>query len=972
MAASRSAPAGARIDAGSTAELAELERACDALARAGVPVPPVLLDRIARLRVELSTTGSAELPSPVPVASTPPVGPPPAAPVTLSVGHQSGGVTAGVVQGDVHVQLGEDRSERHAAALHAYRGWVATGCERVTMRLLAPEQNDASQPDHTPELARVYVALDTTTTEQEEPGKIDAGSPEEAESVMGLRSEPSGQRDTASRRLSVLEVMARQPKLVLLGQPGFGKSTLVQHTALCLARDGGAPEAGWERLVAGLGCRGIHVLPVVLVLRDLAASLPGKPEKQPAPSAALLRDFLEARLREAGLDEAIEPFWAELNAGRAIILLDGLDEVPTLEGRRFLRAVVEAFEQRYPRCRYVVTCRVLTWAQEKLALRGFVTAEIASFDEAKIAAFIEAWHAELLRLGRIDAATAARLGPKLREAIRGRTGLATLAQNPLLLTVMAVVHTKGGELPEGEAPLYREAVEVLLWRWQDTVSALSPKKVLAEVGAREVDLLEALRRLAFTVHGSTPAADRRGRAHEAGAADAAGGVHDGVADIAESALLEALMALDPNESRQWARRLVDALKTRAGLLVERAPQLYTFPHRTFQELLAGWHLALQRDFEVQAAQLLRADATRWRKAVLLAAGLLAAEPRLGELKALLDELCPSREEDTESAWREAWWAGEVVEVVGPRRLGRLRAELALVGRVRGRLRALVEGGKLAPRERVEAGRLLGRIGDPRFREDAWGLPADDFLGFVRIPAGPFWMGSDKAVDEEAEGDELPQHQVTLPEVWIARYPVTIGQWRAFVHASAFTPGDMDSLEGVDNEPVRWVSWREAVAFARWLDGVLRAWVECPAQIQALLAAGYRVTLPSEAEWEKAARGTEGRIWPWGNTFENERANSGYLGVGGVSPAGCFPSGATPEGVQDMAGNVWEWTRSSISKYPYVFSDGREDMSKQESGRILRGGSFRNPRRSVRCASRLDDVPGPRRGNVGFRLLLSPF
>ena len=887
------------------------------------------------------------------------------------------GVNIGYVDGNV--TIGEDRSARDAEALHAYRRWVAAGCERLAMRLLAPEQNDASRSDETPELARVYIELDTTATEErleKRKPRRGQGPPEESDLLTA--------REEIPRQLSVLEVMAKEPRLVLLGHPGFGKSTLVQHTALCLARDAAAPEGGWDKLVPGLGCRGAEMLPVVVVLRDLAASLPqrtegveansgepGKPgksrktrrpdqaEKASVASGEVLRRFLESRLRDAGLVDAIEPFWKTLSAGKALVLLDGLDEVPTPEGRQFLRDVVMAFEQLYPKCRYVVTCRVLTWAQEKMSLRDFAVTEIAPFDEAKIHKFIDAWHGELVRLGRVDAGTAADLSPRLWDAIRERPGLAALAQTPLLLTVMAVVHTKEGQLPEGEALLYREAVEVLLWRWQGTVSAQSPTKLLKEVGARDSDLLDALRRLAFMVHGKTPAGD---------------GADDGVADIAETELLDALMTLDPNESKKWARRLVDALKTRAGLLLERAPQLYTFPHRTFQELLAGWHLSLQRDFEVQAARLLREDATRWRKAVLLATGLLAAEPRLGELKALLDELCPpaGEDKDTEAAWREAWWAGEVLEVVGARRLGRSRAEMALVERVRGRLCALVERGKLAPRERVEAGRVLGRLGDPRFQEDAWRLPAGEMGGFVQIPAGPFWMGSDKTVDKEAYDNELPGHEVTIPEVWMARYPVTVAQWRAFVRASGFKPGDEDSLKGVDNEPVRWVSWHEAMAYTGWLDGELRASSDCPPGLKRLLDAGHHVKLPSEAEWEKAARGTGGRLWPWGGTFEKERLNGFELRLNGVSAVGCFPTGATPEGLQDMAGNVWEWTRSVYAPYPYLSDDGRESDNRQESGRVLRGGSFDYVRLDVRCAYRLAAGPGNRLDDVGFRLLLSPF
>ena len=545
-----------------------LQQTRDNLVKLGLSLPAE--HEAERSRLALRFAPSADMPPLVPATppatSGAPAAPEPAVQVTVPV--QVGGVAAGIVHGDIHVHAAAP-AEPDDVALHAYRRWVAAGCERLAMRLLAPEQNDANHPEQSPELARVYIALDTTTTEHD-------GRP--ARRGRRPHAEPFGPEDAPARRLSVLEVMARHRRMVLLGQPGYGKSTIVQHTALCLARDGSAPRAGWDSRVSDLGCRGADALPVVVLLRDLAATLP---EELPAPSAEVLRSFLASRLTAAGLSDALEPFWRALSAGKALVLLDGLDEVPGPETRRFFRDVVVAFADLYPDCRYLVTCRVLTWHQEKLTLRGFTAAEIAPFDDARIDAFIVAWHRELVHLNRMDEPTAARLEPKLREALRTRSELAELARNPLLLTVMAVVHTKGGELPEGEALLYKEAVEVLLWRWQDTVSALSPKRLLAEVGARDADLLDALRRLAFTLHGSTPVT--------AGEGDAAG---RGVADISEAALLEALMPLDPKESREWARRLVESLKARAGLLVERAPQLYTFPHRTFQELLAGWHLSL--------------------------------------------------------------------------------------------------------------------------------------------------------------------------------------------------------------------------------------------------------------------------------------------------------------------------------------------------------------------------------------------
>jgi formylglycine-generating enzyme required for sulfatase activity len=280
---------------------------------------------------------------------------------------------------------------------------------------------------------------------------------------------------------------------------------------------------------------------------------------------------------------------------------------------------------------------------------------------------------------------------------------------------------------------------------------------------------------------------------------------------------------------------------------------------------------------------------------------------------------------------------------------------------------------LEPKERAEAGDVLAKLGDPRFREDAWHLPDEDMLGFVEIPEGPFVMGSDEAQDKMARDNEQPQHELTLPTYYIARYPVTVAQFRAFVEDSDFQPGDADSLRGVDNHPVVWVSWHEALAYCDWLTQELREWDGTPEPLATLLREeGWVITLPSEAEWEKATRGSEdNRRYPWGDDPEPNRANYGDTGIGTTSAVGCFPGGASPYGVEELSGNVWEWTRSLNKDYPYDSEDGREDLEASGS-RVLRGGAFNDTGLGVRCAYRYWSNPLLRYHNGGFRVVVSPF
>jgi formylglycine-generating enzyme required for sulfatase activity len=248
------------------------------------------------------------------------------------------------------------------------------------------------------------------------------------------------------------------------------------------------------------------------------------------------------------------------------------------------------------------------------------------------------------------------------------------------------------------------------------------------------------------------------------------------------------------------------------------------------------------------------------------------------------------------------------------------------------------------------------------------------------------MGSDKKIDRQAFDDEIPQHEMTLLQYYIARYPVTVAQFKAFVNESKYQPRDEESLKGMDSHPVVYVTWHDAMKYCEWLTDTLRKWEGTPEPLATLLRTGssgsppWRVTLPSEAEWEKAARGTDGRIYSWGDKPDPNLANYDASGIGGTSAVGCFPGGASPYKCLDMAGTVGEWTRSLWGKrweqpdyrYPYNPEDGRENLKASDSEpRVLRGGSFFSNVRFVRCAGRFRRYPYGRNWYYGFRVVVSP-
>jgi eukaryotic-like serine/threonine-protein kinase len=257
----------------------------------------------------------------------------------------------------------------------------------------------------------------------------------------------------------------------------------------------------------------------------------------------------------------------------------------------------------------------------------------------------------------------------------------------------------------------------------------------------------------------------------------------------------------------------------------------------------------------------------------------------------------------------------------------------------------------------DSGLLPGQLKSAMSTPNAWtlNLAAGVTLELVRVPAGEFLMGSDKATDPQAFSVDMPQHKVNLPEYWIGKTEVTNSQYAVFVAAAKHRAPDHWNggriPAGKANHPVVNVSWDDAVAFGQWASQVT----------------GRAVQLPSEAEWEKAARGTAGQIYPWGNTAPDAQRVNFNLGVNDTTPVGQYAAaGASPYGALDMAGNAWEWTSSSYEAYPYRSDDGRE-APVDPRARVLRGGSFNYGAQSVRCAFRAGYLPENRYGFIGFRV-----
>ena len=841
-------------------------------------------------------------------------------------------------------------------------------------------------------LSAVYTGLLTKRVEQDDRAALDL----EVEDRIGEHAK--------TRVLSAIEQLNTHKNLVLLGDPGGGKSSFVNFVALCMA---GAlldhPTINLNLLTAPLPPEAEErdpkkaeapesqpwdhgaLLPVRVILRDFAAS--GLPAAGEIATAQHLWQFIAVGLHSAGLGDYAELLRQHLLKQGGLILLDGLDEVPEAEQRRAqIKQAVEDFAATYGQCRFLVTSRTYAYQNQAWKLRNFESAVLAPFTDGQIRHFVDRWYAHRATVLLQDAGDAQGRAERLKNAIMRNTRLHALAERPLLLTLMASLHAwRGGNLPERREELYADAVDLLLewWEGQRVVrnakgEVLFMQRSLAEylnVGRQKV--LALLSQLAYQAHASQPTLT-------------------GTADIAESELVNGLLAISDRADLQ-PRLLVDYLSQRAGLLTPRGVKIYTFPHRTFQEYLAACYLT-EDHFPDKLAGLARTD-PRWREVTLLAAAKVARGTPFA-LWSLVDELCHRTPDAADYGAADDWGAllagqaiDETTDLTHLSDRNRARVDRVRYGLVHG-----LEKSALAAVDRALAGRILAHLGDPRSA-----LMSVTQMPFCWIPAGPFYRTTDETTNDEAPKRRKQKSTSPLAyDYWMSRYPVSNAQFQRFMAAGGYTeprfwaeaqkeqywsergfkglwdnevrtaPYDYGEPFNLPNHPIVGISWYEAVAFCRWLS-------------TQLTTSNWVVRLPSEIEWEKAARGgvempvtpeqmtfaaqtwtpaarpalqrneQPQRSYPWGDQADAERANCSEADINSTSALGCFGNGASPYSIEELSGNVWEWTNDVDERgYPW-----------------LRGGSYGNDADGVGSSARFWYGPFNRYNVIGFRCVVVP-
>lgn len=790
----------------------------------------------------------------------------------------------------------------------------------------------------------------------------------------------------------------REKHIVILGQPGAGKSTLLDYLTLIFAGHIHHP------LRSDLN----KPLPIFVRLRNLGDQS--------------LLSLIESP-ENVGLKKVPAGYFERhLKRGKCIVFLDGLDEVLDENFHKHAVGEILSFANEYPDNWIVVTCRVAGWRDQLPAFRQY---SVQEFDRDDVRQFIGAWYREVTRTEEVNKLGVAPKPEDIREAeerarpfalkqaenlwaaLSKNESLLRIARTPLILSLVTLVHkNRTADLPKGRARLYRECLDILLDIWDS-----KDKGIVLPDAPSPNDKLLALKTIAFHF------------------------VEHGLLEMEVDGLEALVTPLLPSLTKPVsAKSLIRQIYERSGVLVEQAIGKYGFAHRALHDYLAASHIAEQN---LDALLVEHAAEERWREVILIAIGLVQPKQRAETLLASLlrrsDEsaaslalagwslaediqitedlrssvklkilgglanaqtaadfsLLSSALFDTDSAMLQDWvsyvFSGSNLNLQ-KRVLSSLLPDLGLESakpflpalteiladsHAEANLRAqcALTMAKIKPSPDTELWNALlaaRKNMDTNLKSAAtWAyceLGRFEELGLVKIPAGEFLMGSSDE-DEQAYGDEKPQHTLYMPTYYIAQYPVTVDEYNAFVVESEYEISDAHSLLGAGNHPVVLVTWNDALAFAKWKG----------------------LTLPSEAEWEKAARGTGGRSYPWGNEWRTGMANTKEYWDGrsrkwlkwlfrrfdgDPTPVGYFsPHGDSPYGCADMSGNVWEWTRSLQKKYPYDADDGREDLS-VEGRRELRGGSFIDSQRVARCAVRNGFGNGLNL-NSGFRVCASP-
>ena len=802
-----------------------------------------------------------------------------------------------------------------------YLAWLKETC--TSIELLGLDLQDTVNV----RLNHVYVPAVT------HPSASDDGTEKTEDGRVELRLRREGQPELLLHRLG-------KRSIYVPGAPGSGKSTFCRWVALVVA-SGAVPahpvptsEEFQERLPDGL----TGLFPVLCRLREWAGErecLSGTGHWTRKQLEDSLCCWLDA-CAPGGLTGAALRW--QLAHGRCLIILDGVDEVPERLGeprsgephprQNLLTGLADALPGWLGAGhRVMLTSRPYGLRPEDRRQLAVEDATLLGLPRELQETFAKRWYAA------VDPAHRGEKTAGLLGELQQRPVLRELSESPLLLTALCVKYDEGQRLPHDRYKLYDSVLNLVLHRRFDDENECEQSRWKLAAVALGMHTGEAV-----------------GLSRETPAAEVTYDEVDRVlADYSQSSLGYA-----GSDAQIIGQR--ERLLSLSGLLLPRGQRRAAFYHLSFQEFLAATRLVRRRD-DVPALLAARAESPGWRLTLGFLFGAVAESLEPHAVLRIFEALLPRLEPGSLQAnAAPALLVTDILEIAHGRnwRADRFHAPLREAGK------AVLESPlceAIEPRVRARIWDLLGILGlDER---PGVGLRADGLpdIDWVEIPLG-------ECIYQQGE-------RLTLPAFLIARVPITNAQFQVFIddggyESDRWREGLAQRIEAPaapqssqPNRPRETVSWYEAVAFCRWLSAKLE------------LAEGTVVRLPTEQEWERAARGSAGHEYPWGDGycpgFANINETWGDAGpnyLAETSPVGVYPQSTSPYGVLDGSGNVWEWCLNEHDKPERVGPGGK-------AARVLRGGSWGDLQGYARAVDRYGNNPGVRAGSFGFRVMCGP-
>lgn len=823
-------------------------------------------------------------------------------------------------------------------------------------------------------------------------------------------SEPSNFIEDTQPLMTALEHLDTR-RVVIIGTAGSGKSSFINHITHLIIKS-------YKNNTTNIPSFMLNRPVVRLLIREVSNNSKTQEEKTKFLWNEIkknVRSNIEKRLLDTARtslnDVTFEEFWQIFQENfiqnNGILLLDGLDELTKENIAESFRESIISFsnEKINKNISIIITTRPSSYEKDNQKLHGFWQATIEPMNEQQIHEFIKQWHQIIHKNNINDSEEKARF---LMEDILDDPYLREMSTNPLLLTLLIGLDSTGKRLKGTRTETYNEIIDLLLKRWNqnltnniDSLSKSEQEGMLALT--KYPDLLrEALQKTAYETYETHN--QSRHSALEFNATIIVGNLYGKL-----------------KKSNYDHDKLVYFLQNRSALLVAgKTNDKLQFSHRSFHEYLAAKYLLSQQSWQEKIIDLLNTDHEWWKEVFLFIIKDIANTRYGMAVSFLYDELLSKYKRTEYTQQKLLILAATAASEIELRLMANRHTHIGLLKFLREELTILLSEYTLSVDERANAGRLIGILGDYRsgvtirmkdenniyseFKERKHTIPDIDWQ---EIPACDFIMGTN---DSNAYPDEKPEHTVKIKRFFISRYPITNAQYRCFLEANMYNDtsfwrnemtdkannwrnGDpdiefektlenreekyredykkwiasdknhsmpsfwLDKMWNIENHPVVGISWFEATAYCFWLNSIFD--ILKPQNN----TNNMRIRLPTEAEWEYAARGEEHIQYAWGNNPDPKMGNYGDTGIGRTSSVGIFPPSKVFN-LFDITGNTWEWCCNRYSLYSSSDTD-----TTTNGFHVLRGGSWSRPKQFVRSTYRFRTTPNYRHNYMGFRIVI---